>query len=217
MFDPSGLKDRYSRLVAWQGGVWVNYWTQTVPKLKIEETLDPVTDDLVEQKEVVDNDTDFLRNGITAEDENMTGAAIIPFEPPTPPALPPRSSPPVLGALTKSEADAAAKAERQSAKDLEKERKKAEKNREKALKKEQADAKKAMKAAQPKPGRHFIVLPTGLSQMLGGGENWEKVMISGVEDEVAAHCGLFIRGQNEDYDGLVERVGKKVLAWCETL
>ncbi|KAJ7644969.1 hypothetical protein FB45DRAFT_301304 [Roridomyces roridus] len=29
MFDPSGLNDRYTRLVTWPGGMWVNYWTQT--------------------------------------------------------------------------------------------------------------------------------------------------------------------------------------------
>ncbi|EAU84023.1 hypothetical protein CC1G_11461 [Coprinopsis cinerea okayama7 len=32
MFDPSGLKSRYLRLVDWEGGLWVNYWTLTVPK-----------------------------------------------------------------------------------------------------------------------------------------------------------------------------------------
>ena len=32
MFDPLGLKTRYGQLVEWQGGLWVNYWTQTVPR-----------------------------------------------------------------------------------------------------------------------------------------------------------------------------------------
>ncbi|KAI4518925.1 hypothetical protein K525DRAFT_241812 [Schizophyllum commune Loenen D] len=62
---------------------------------------------------------------------------------------------------------------------------------------------------------HFVVLPTGLGQILGGAEHWESVPIAGVDDEVAAHCGLFIRGQNLDYDGLVERVGRKVLEICD--
>ncbi|TRM61051.1 hypothetical protein BD626DRAFT_502537 [Schizophyllum amplum] len=90
------------------------------------------------------------------------------------------------------------------------EEKKQQTEREKALTKEQ----KALTKEQ-KP-RHFVVLPTGLGQILGGGERWESVPIAGVEDEVAAHCGLFIRGQNMDYDGLVARVGRKVMDWCET-
>ena len=32
MFDPLGLKSRYAHLAKWQGGLWVNYWTQTVPR-----------------------------------------------------------------------------------------------------------------------------------------------------------------------------------------
>lgn len=31
--------------------------------------------------------------------------------------------------------------------------------------------------------------------------------VVGTEDEVAAHCGLVIRGQNIDYNGHVEKVG----------
>ncbi|CAK5283448.1 unnamed protein product [Mycena citricolor] len=64
---------------------------------------------------------------------------------------------------------------------------------------------------------HFIVLPAGVVGLLGGSEKWEKVPIGGVSDEVAGHCGLFIRGQNLDYDGLVQRVGARILDWCEVL
>ncbi|KAF8065017.1 hypothetical protein FPV67DRAFT_1501168 [Lyophyllum atratum] len=229
MFDPSGLKDRYSRLVAWQGGVWVNYWTQTVPRAKVEGGASLVTDDLMEQKEVAENDAALLQIGMAADKEppleSLSSVTTEPMtsSPPPSPLSPPAAQ--VHGAPTEQEAKAAAKAERQTAKDLDKDRKQAEKNRQKALKKEQkqreADAKEARKAEKEnnriKPGRHFIVLPTGLGQVLGGGENWDKVLIGGVEDEVAAHTGLFIRGQNLDYDGLVERVGNKVLGWCETL
>lgn len=97
------------------------------------------------------------------------------------------------------------------------EEKKQQTEREKALEKEQKALTKEQKALtkEQKP-RHFVVLPTGLGQILGGGERWESVPIAGVEDEVAAHCGLFIRGQNLDYDGLVARVGRKVMDWCET-
>ncbi|KAF5384259.1 hypothetical protein D9615_003434 [Tricholomella constricta] len=231
MFDPSGLKDRYSRLVAWQGGVWVNYWTQTAPKTGLEGRADPVMDDLIGQKEIemADNDAVPLDKGIAAQSQNSPDFnSAPPIEPQKSPSPSIPSSPqslPVHGAPTKSEAQAIAKAERQAAKDLEKARKREEKDREKALKMEQkrrdVEAKKAQKAEKErnkvKLGRHFIVLPTGFGQVLGGSENWEKVVIGGVEDEVAAHCGLFIRGQNLDYDGLVERVGNQVLGWCESL
>ena len=80
------------------------------------------------------------------------------------------------------------------------------------MKRERADSK----LKQPTT-RHFVALPTGLGAILGGGEKWEKVRIDGVEDEVGAHCGLFIRDQNLEYEALVERVGQRVLRWCERL
>lgn len=52
---------------------------------------------------------------------------------------------------------------------------------------------------------------------MGGERCWEKVIIRGVEDEVAAHCGIFIREQNLDYDGFLGRVGAKVIQLCEAL
>ncbi|KAI5118310.1 hypothetical protein M0805_006478 [Coniferiporia weirii] len=71
-----------------------------------------------------------------------------------------------------------------------------------------------------RPARHFIVLPhrhDALSDALhfGSREKWELVPIEGVEDEVGAHCGLFIRAQNIAYEELVGRVAKKVDGWCQ--
>ena len=111
------------------------------------------------------------------------------------------------------------KARQKEEQEQEKERAK----REKELTK-QREAKQKELAKRDKSGKegkqrdksyHFVVLPTGLGQILGGAEHWESVPIAGVDDEVAAHCGLFIRGQNLDYDGLVERVGRKVLEICD--
>ncbi|KAJ3527409.1 hypothetical protein NMY22_g9800 [Coprinellus aureogranulatus] len=65
--------------------------------------------------------------------------------------------------------------------------------------------------------RHFVVLPTGLGKVLGGWEHWEKVPIAGVEDEVAAHTGLFIPEHNLDYAKFVDRVAGKVIGWCTQL
>lgn len=144
MFDPSGLKHRYVKLVAWDG-LWVNYWTETVPKQ-------------------------------TLEDGNS-----------------PRSE----GSLSPLALDAS-NMEVQGGEEGKKERKK-------------------QKKAKPSPSRHFVVLPTGLGQILGGGEMWEKVHVHAVENEVEAHCGLFIHEQNVEYAKLVERVGQRIEDWCTRL
>lgn len=59
MFDPLGLKSRYAHLLEWQGGLWINYWTQTVPH--------PV--EMQISKEIpVENDKAFLINGIISSE-----------------------------------------------------------------------------------------------------------------------------------------------------
>ncbi|KAJ7023472.1 hypothetical protein C8F04DRAFT_182169 [Mycena alexandri] len=193
MFDPSGLKERYARLVAWPDGLWTNYWTQTpprVPKDGAEKKLDRAAEE-------ADNNVALLQTGMTSMSTVESYATAE------------TSLSPTLSSFSPSTASAA-KAE-------EKERRALEKSRAKELKKIQKQRAKEEKAQKGRPGHHFIVLPTGLGQILGGGDKWENVIIRGVEDEVAAHTGLFIRGQNLDYEGLVERVGRRVLGWCEVL
>ncbi|KAL1711139.1 hypothetical protein EV121DRAFT_191282 [Schizophyllum commune] len=111
------------------------------------------------------------------------------------------------------------KARQKEEQEQEKERAKREKELTKQREAEQKELAKRDKSGKEGKQRdksyHFVVLPTGLGQILGGAEHWESVPIAGVDDEVAAHCGLFIRGQNLDYDGLVERVGRKVLEICD--
>jgi len=165
MFDPVGLKDRYTRLVAWQG-MWVNYWTQTVAKG--EETAE--ADESRTNQQVADNDAALLQNNVLLSSDLSTDDQ-----------QPSSSSP----------------------QRLEKQR--------------QAYVKKEEKNSNIRPGHHFVVLPTGLGEVLGGSSKWEKVLIEAAEDEVAAHCGLFIRDRNLDYEGFVDRVGKKIFGWCETL
>ncbi|EJD08409.1 uncharacterized protein FOMMEDRAFT_151266 [Fomitiporia mediterranea MF3/22] len=83
----------------------------------------------------------------------------------------------------------------------------------KALRKERAkeqDQSKG-KASTARPARHFIVLPHRRDACsdtfrFGSREQWERVPICAVDDEVGAHCGLFIRMQNPEYEKLVERV-----------
>ncbi|KAL1679151.1 hypothetical protein EV122DRAFT_210561 [Schizophyllum commune] len=111
------------------------------------------------------------------------------------------------------------KARQKEEQEQEKERAKREKELTKQREAEQKELAKRDKSGKEGKQRdksyHFVVLPTGLGQILGGAEHWESVPIAGVDNEVAAHCGLFIRGQNLDYDGLVERVGRKVLEICD--
>lgn len=52
---------------------------------------------------------------------------------------------------------------------------------------------------------HFIVLPWTM------GYRWQGIPIQGVDDEVAAHTGIFFRDKNFEYDSLVERAGNFAL------
>ncbi|KAF9261744.1 hypothetical protein L218DRAFT_961241 [Marasmius fiardii PR-910] len=207
MFDPPGLTSRYKRLVAWNG-FWVNYWTVTLPRQ--ESNVSPTEPAEVASADLeMENDVALLGTGV---------ADRLSLDSSSHPSIPGATSPSLLNTSTSTPIP-------QPNDGNEKERKKAEKEREKELKKARKErekkakmaAKAAAKADNEKVGRHFVVLPTGLGAILGGGDKWEQIVIGGVEDEVAAHCGMFIPGQNLDYEGLVERVGKRVLDWCEKL
>ncbi|KIY73825.1 hypothetical protein CYLTODRAFT_484973 [Cylindrobasidium torrendii FP15055 ss-10] len=159
MFDPAGLKKRYTTLVAWKGP-WVNYWTVVNPQESQDEsTTHP-------EAQEADNNQALLENGMVGEIASEYG-------------------------------------DKPLSKDQEKQLSK--------LNKTEKDTKK------PKVPRHFVVLPNGIASILGGEANWEKVVIGGVKDEVGAHVGLFIRGQNLDYDGLVDRVGQKLISWMRDM
>lgn len=166
MFEPIGLKNRYTRLVAWQG-VWVNYWTQTIPRGKKSAEADETR----ANQQIADNDVALLQ------------ANVLPQADPSAAGQKPSASSSLKGS---------------------------QKQREAYVKDEE-------KKSKARPGHHFVVLPTGLGEVLGGASKWEKVLIEGAEDEVAAHCGLFIRDRNLDYEGLVERIGKRIFGWCEGL
>jgi hypothetical protein len=188
MFDPAGLKERYARLVAWEG-MWVNYWTETVPRdAKTQASADK---DAIEKSSAlkdyiswyhgyIPESTDSLisdTSSVKSLDQDASEIAITHgIEPTVDKELP--------------------SVEKQS--------------------KELVRPEKRHKFFKVK-GRHFVIRPIGIGKSLGGTDKWEKVEIGGVEDEVAAHTGLFIREQNLDYEGLVHRVGKRVLEWCEKL
>ncbi|KAJ4490331.1 hypothetical protein J3R30DRAFT_3653678 [Lentinula aciculospora] len=194
MFDPSGLKDRYTNLEA-----------------DSQQMLD-------------DNDEALIGTGVANPPENpsntvahigLTASHLLPLSLDNTP-----ETPVIPGPKTKSEVKAHAKATEKEIRAQQKERKKEEKHLEKkqkaAQKERHTHAKAATKArTEEKAGRHFVVLPTGLGAILGGGDHWERVVIGGVDDEVAAHCGLFIPEQNLEYTKLVERVGLRIMEWCD--
>ena len=68
MFDPIGLKTRYAHLVEWQGGLWVNYWTQTVRRhVQNQPTSGQgsrITMQTSTTESLLDNDNALLVNGI---------------------------------------------------------------------------------------------------------------------------------------------------------
>ncbi|KAG7095656.1 hypothetical protein E1B28_006377 [Marasmius oreades] len=207
MFDPTGLTARYKRLVAWNG-FWVNYWTVTLPK-KDSDGSSPQPDHVPSMELETENDVVLLETGVadSVSLDSSTHSPPVPLSEATTPSLNSQGS-------TSQFNDGNEKERKKAEKEREKELKRIRKEREKKAK---IAAKAAAKANKERTGRHFVVLPTGLGAVLGGGDNWEQIVIGGVEDEVAAHCGMFIPGQNLDYEGLVERVGRRVIDWCEKL
>ena len=217
MFDPAGLKNRYSRLVDWEseGGLWINYWTTTVPVLhqhhsRVDSTEAPKLDR-------IDNDEALVTNSTTPPPDVDTLRTSTPSMLKIASSSGSSSNLPLHTVPTKAEAKASAK----EAQKEEKARVNEVKQQEKQLKQEEKArakaAKQAEKSKKAKSERHFIVLPNGLGGVLGGFERWENVAIAGVEDEVNAHTGLFIPDHNLDYEALVARVSTRILGWCEKL
>jgi len=219
MFEPGGLRERYARLVGWEGR-WVNYWTQTVPRAKEARGKLEVKREQEEEEELtVENDLAlshlgmppaYVETDISAHGQPISSMSSLSIASPTTSSV---SSQDML----KSETKTLEKERRQAEKDSKKLAQQRGKEHRQAEKELATLAKRRAKDEKGKKGRHFIVLPTGLGQVLGGGEKWEKVLIGAVENEVAAHTGLFIRNQNLDYEDLVKRVGETILAWCEGL
>jgi len=200
MFDPPGLTARYELLTGWHGGKWVNYWTEAKHRSKSKVTEHGNGSGANEHKEIthsrgssvssasrMDNDTALVTNGIVTS--------------------------PTIGNAADSRSEtssilSSSSSTTTSTKDPEVQSQ--EKLWAKFVKKEE----KKTKDGKPNRGHHFVVLPQGIGERFGGMDKWERVEI-GVEDEVNAHLGLFMPGRNLDYEGLVDRVGTKVLGWCE--
>jgi len=87
--------------------------------------------------------------------------------------------------------------------------KEAKKAQQQAIKDAQARAKAEKKANQPDEPHHFITLPFGVAKQ----NEWIRVKVDGVDDEVAAHCGIFFPAENSEYDWLVEDARERVERW----
>jgi hypothetical protein len=215
MFDYAELWERYDKLGRWDGA-WVNFWTETVGNGEANGQRDGVQDGRwVEKWSTSDGHTLAIGHTLAV---GRRGGAVSP------------------GSMIEDEFERAMKrAAEKERKRRDKEdsirREKEEKQERDRLKMEREKATKEGRGAPPEieinptapsssseqtstsndcaSPQHFITLPWSSK------DRWLKVKIAGVEDEVAAHCGLFIRGQNLQYDDFVERVGCVVLGWLQ--
>ncbi|GAB1522276.1 alpha/beta hydrolase family protein [Rhizoctonia solani] len=96
----------------------------------------------------------------------------------------------------------ARKEEERRTKDAERQAKKEAKERQKAL---DAATKRAREADKIDSPHHFVVLPRK-----GTDQNWICIPVAGADSEVTAHCGLFFREENHEYDRMVTDVGNIV-------
>lgn len=220
MFDPAGLKNRYSRLVNWEseGGLWVNYWTTTVPVLHQHHSrVDSIEVTEAPKMDGIDNDEALVTNEIVPPPDMDTSRTLTPSTSKVASSTGSSSNLPLHTVPTKAEAKASAKETLKEQKARENEVKQQEKQLKQEEKARAKAAKQEEKTRKAKSERHFVVLPNGLGGILGGFEQWENVAIAGVDDEVNAHTGLFIPDHNLDYEALVARVSTRILGWCEKL
>ncbi|KAF8801071.1 hypothetical protein BYT27DRAFT_7245382 [Phlegmacium glaucopus] len=172
MFNPRGLKSCYVHLLEWQGGLWVNYWTQTVPRpvQKRLATGEGSKATMQTSKGIpFDNDKALLMEGIFSPGLGnvgfMASEGVIGDEESH------QFSNPLIHSPSSQPAEAPIS--HMTPQNI-------------------ATKLKEKKTQGLKSRQHFIVLPNGLGQVLGGMNKWEQVLIGGVEDEVTAHTGLFI-------------------------
>ncbi|QRV82152.1 hypothetical protein RhiJN_10167 [Ceratobasidium sp. AG-Ba] len=105
------------------------------------------------------------------------------------------------------EEKAARKEEERRAKEAAKQAKREAKERQKSL---DAAAKRAREADKVDSPHHFVVLPRK-----GTDQQWICVPVAGADSEVSAHCGIFFREENLEYDRLVADVGNVVRSFWD--
>ncbi|KAL0579905.1 hypothetical protein V5O48_002076 [Marasmius crinis-equi] len=201
MFDPSGLTNRYKRLVAWNG-FWVNYWTTAMPSgspsssPSSSRSSSPTSDQV--HAALLEPDSEAAARMLQSSFGESSSH----------PSSPRHSRDSSTSSLFST-----------SSQSVEGERRTAETYppRPNKLRRDSPTPSSTPKPVKEKTGRHFVVLPNGVGAVLGGFDKWEKVDVAGAQDVVAAHCGIFFPNQNLEYEALVDRVGRRVLDWCEKL
>jgi len=216
MFDYSELWERYNKLERWNGA-WVNFWTETVGQ---DESIG---------ENAGAQDGKWVERWSTSDGRALVvggrGGAV------SPSVIIEDEFERAMKKATEKERKKRDKEESVRRKKEEKLQLKAEKQERERLQMERETAIREGREPPPeirtKPTdsspsseqmsssndrrspQHFITLPWSSK------DRWLKVKVNGVEDEVAAHCGLFIRSQNPQYDDFVARVGRVVLGWLQ--
>ena len=204
MFDPKGLRDRYAALERWDGD-WIAFWTVTVPRDSegrekhvahngdMEWDLNADTASVGNVLEVASATNSFSQISIHSQSSisslEVTGKAA------------------VSGPRTKSEDKAMKKQAKVDQKLHDKELKslaKADRNHCKS------DLKGLMKQLNTQSPHHFVLRPSSA-------QRWEQIKIHGAKDEVEAHCSLFLRDVNLEYDGFIRRVAEVTKGWIDKL
>ncbi|CAE6457705.1 unnamed protein product [Rhizoctonia solani] len=271
LLDPQGLITRYEKMQAWgsdnkagpYGRGWVNLWTVTVPKRRVDMLGCPVSTPEDEDREAALSEAMNLSNMINDDTKRndlssqpsipSTGASSIQSSPSRTDTLAtmPSTAPSEFTQSSKRSEDlkvaldglqaqmsmesttkeekaalkekekelkseqkslekeekAARKEEERRAKEAERQAKKEAKERQKAL---DAAAKRAREADKISSPHHFVVLPRK-----GTDQNWICIPVEGADSEVTAHCGLFFREENHEYDRMVSDVGNIVRSFWD--
>jgi hypothetical protein len=216
MFDPAELWERYNKLERWNGA-WVNFWTETVGNGETNEEAGGTQDGKwIERWSTGDGRTLVVggREGAVSQSVRIEDE----FERAMKKAAEKerRRRDKEESTRKKAEEKLRLKAEKQERERLEREREKAIKEGREPppeISLKSADSSPASEQKPPSNDRvnpqHFITLPWTSK------DRWLRVKVAGVEDEVAAHCGIFIRSQNLQYEDFVARVGRVVLGWLQ--
>jgi pimeloyl-ACP methyl ester carboxylesterase len=196
LLDPTGLRDRYQRLQMWDGE-WVNLYTVTVPKT--EEPGDRVQ---------AIHSTDVLNLQATGESTSTdptSNKAEGHLTVPTADLRRTTSAPDLAGMNTTLPTREDGEFEKFVGKSVGKVKEKGgwlfgtSKER----------AKSPQPSSCESTSYHFVLTPWVIDR------RWQGVRVAGVDDEVAAHTGIFFRDKNLEYDQFVRDVGQIVLRWTE--
>lgn len=216
MFDPKGLRDRYAALEQWHG-TWVAFWTETAPFDKVKGEMEVWKKGEIEEQVLRQEEATIL----SPDSEDHTEAAspagpllyqIDQHSLSTISSLDLRVDPAVSGPMTKQEEKAIKKQAKVDKKERDRKSSSLGEGDRSHTEAELTASQKHQKSQSP---HHFVVRP--FREPSGFKHRWQQVKIRGAKDEVEAHCGLFIRDINLEYDHFVQRVAEITKGWVDNL